>query len=619
MDAFEIVKNAFKVLEPPPETTTSAWADKHRILTSATSPEPGQWYSDRVPYAKAMMDAMDDQDTWKVVFMVAAQITKTECILNNIGKNIHLDPSSMLLLLPDEQFASDFSKDRLLPMLESSQPLKQRVLNRKKGTGKDNTKLSKRFPGGYLAIVGAKSPTGLSSRPIKRVYADEVDRMPTSTGYEGHAIQLAEKRTTNFLDRKVILCSTPALDDDSEIKRQYENSDKRQLYVNCPHCDESQVLEWEQVTWVKRKNKDSSIEQLPDTAAIACVECGVLIDENERIRICREGVWIATAAFTGIAGFHASSLVSLMTDLKTIVAEYIEAENDPEKLKVFWNTRLARTWKEEGVSVDEDILYSRREDYTSTVPDGVLVLTAGVDIQSDRLECEVKGWGEHEESWGIGYYIIPGSPHERSVWVDLEKILFKKYANSDGVQFDISLTCIDSGYLTQIVYEFCHKNRVRNVLPVKGRAQEGLPAIPGFNFIEKLKKTREITPIILGVNGIKSIIYHRLTLVQSGFGYYHFPKKYTKEYFEQLTAEEKITEKGEVKWKKIRARNEVLDIAVYNYAAIKLVNPDWEKLKQYLREITGKTLSHAELPKYSLSKKIIRRRKINENGHKNLH
>lgn len=604
--AIKLVEKSLSVLQPPPNITTAEWADKHRVLTSGTSAEPGQWETDRIPYLKQIMDAIDDPMVWKVVLKMGVQLGKTEVILNHIGKSIHLDPGPMMFCFPDEKSAEDFSKDRILPLIENSKPLQELVFGRRGGKGKDSTITTKRFPGGYVVSVSSHIPVQLSSRPIKYLYMDESDRFARSAGKEGPPAELAEKRTTNFWNRKVINSSSPGLDEYSPISEDYETSDKRRLYCPCPECKEEQTIEWEQVSWKKEKQSDGNLVQYPETATLTCIHCGVMLDNNGRIAMVRAGQFRATAPFNGVAGFSESSLISLMTDLKTIVSEFIKAENNPEKLKVFWNTRLARTWKDVGLSVDQDPLMERRETYPAEIPDGVCVLTMGVDIQSDRIEYEVKGWGKDEYSWGIEYTKLIGSPKEPFVWESLSKAIQRTYKNQHGVQFRISATCVDSGYLTQSVYDFCRNHLLLNVFPIKGVNRDGTPLIPSNEIVQSLKRNKFRSPVLIGTAEAKTLIYYRLSLTEKKHGFYHFPKKFDADYFSQLTSEQEIIKDNKRVWTvKDNRRNEVLDINVYALAALKMCNVNWDNLIKRIQVASGKT-NQTPAPK---RKRIIRRKK----------
>lgn len=580
----EALRRALSVAEPPPDVTTSEWADKHRVLTSENSPEPGPWETDRIPYMREMMDVLDEPDCWKAVYMLGVQLGKTEVLLNRIGKNIHHDPAPMMFAFPDDDAIRDFSKDRILPMLENCEPLRKKVIDRKKKTAKESTIKSKRFTGGYLAMVTARSPVSFRSRPIRDLYMDEVDAMPQSCGKEGCPIDLATRRTTNFPDRKIALASSPGNDGESKIAPEYEASDQRKLYCPCPHCEEEQVIEWENVRWESEKDANGKTVHKAETAHLVCIHCGSLLDEVERVRMVRAGRWVASKPFKGVAGFHMSSLCSLMTTLAIIVQEFIDAQDDPQKLKVFTNTRLAQVWIEKGQEVKSDRLYDRREEYAATVPMGAYVLTAGVDVQDDRIEVTIDGWGDDEENWVIDHLVLWGNPSHPQVWDELDSLLSSTWEHESGIQLSISVSCIDSaGHKTNMVYDYCSGREALRQFAIIGRDGEGRPAISAPSEKRYGTEERPVKLFIVGVDGVKALLYTRfLEKTEPGAGYTHFPAHLSEEYFKQLTSEKlvKTYEKGVKKtvWKPIRPRNEALDCKVYSYAALKTM-PRWQERK----------------------------------------
>jgi phage terminase large subunit GpA-like protein len=557
--------------------TVSQWADRYRQLSSEASAEPGKWNTDRAPYQREIMDALCDPHIETVVIMSSAQIGKTEIINNTIGYHIHLDPSPILLLQPTLEMAEAWSKDRFAPMLRDTSVLHGLVKDpRTRDSG--NTLLHKRFPGGHITMAGANSPASLASRPIRIVLCDEVDRYPVSAGTEGDPVSLAKKRTTTFWNRKLMLTSTPTVKGASRIEAAYEQSDQRRFHVPCPHCGEFQVLKWQQVKW------DSGEEgHKPETAYYACEVNGCVITEGERIPMIKGGRWVAEKPLTDIAGFHISEIYSPWVTLSQMVTDFLRAKQLPETLKTWVNTSLGEPWEEEGETLDADVLLTRKESWGDDAPEQVVLVTAGVDVQGDRLEIEVKGWGVGEECWSLDYRVFYGDPAQDTVWQELDAYLLKPIRSKLGVQLNIACVCVDSGgHHTQMVYEFCGNRALRGVFPVKGVSQPAKPLIgrPTRNNRYKLR----LYPI--GTDTAKEVIYSRLRITESGSGYFHFPLERDREYFLQLTAEKQITRfaKGVAKreWIKTRSRNEVLDCTVYALAAFKLLNPNLAQLADEL-------------------------------------
>lgn len=297
----KIAQKTLASLAPPPDLAIDEWADQFRVLSRESSAEAGKWSTDRAPYQRGMMRAISDPATETVVFMTGAQIGKTEIINNAIGYYISQDPSPILVVQPTLDMSKMWSNDRLAPMLRDTPALKNAVKDpRSRDSG--NTLLQKSFVGGYIAMVGANSPAGLASRPVRCVFFDEVDRFPHSAGTEGDPIDLGKKRTATFTyNRKIVMVSTPTNKGASRIEAAYEESDQRQYFVPCHDCGHKQVLKWAQVRWEKDQ---------PDTAAYICEDCGSVWDDAVRYRAVRAGEWIAQNPTNKTAGFHLSGLYS---------------------------------------------------------------------------------------------------------------------------------------------------------------------------------------------------------------------------------------------------------------------------------------------------------------------
>ena len=367
---------AMQVMKPPKSLSVSEWADQERRLDSQSSAEPGRWYTSRAEYQRGIMDACSDPEIQEVVVMAGAQLGKTEAILNIIGYHIDNSPCPILVLQPTLEMAQAFSKDRIAAGLLRSTPVLKDKVKDPRARDSGNTTLHKVFAGGALTIVGANSPAGLASRPIRVVLCDETDRYPPSAGSEGDPISLARKRSATFWNRKIIMVSTPTNKGASRIEDAYEKSDMRQYYVPCKHCHHPQVLKWSNVKWDDGE---------PDTAKYLCDECGTLWDEADRMWSIRNGVWTAKEEFKGIAGFRITGLCSPWTPLADGVKDFLSVRKNPEQLRVWTNTYLGETWEDAGERIDDWELADRRE-ALDKVPQEVMVLTAGVDTQ-DNVSC----------------------------------------------------------------------------------------------------------------------------------------------------------------------------------------------------------------------------------------
>ena len=575
-----LFKKIATILSPPPVLTVSQWADEYRRLSPEASAEPGRWNTDRAPYQRAIMDAVNDARCEDIIIMSSAQVGKTELILNIIGYYIDYDPSPILVLQPTLEMAQTFSKDRLAPMLRDTPALKGKVKDaRSRDSG--NTILHKTFPGGHITMVGANSAAGLASRPIKVVLMDEVDRYPASAGTEGDPIKLAEKRTTTFWNRKKIKVSTPTIKGRSPIEKEFLTSSMEEWNVPCPCCGKYQPYEWGRIHF-----SDVTME---------CKYC--LEHISERDWKSNPGKWVAAKENNKKRGFHLNELASPWKHWEEIIEDFKEADRDRkqgdiEKLKTFVNTALGEPWEERGEAADDNVLLSRRERYNADLPDGVLLVTAGVDVQDDRLEIEITGWGKGYESWGILYKKINGSPELDSTWDKLEQFLDTELYFENGNSLLIAATCIDTGgHFTTEVYKFLKRmeRKQKKIFGIKGMGGEGIPLINkvSTNNVEKVRI------FILGVDSGKEILMTRLKTVDEGPGYCHFPinadRGYDETYIKGLTSEQRVVSvkdnRATLKWvKKSGTKNEPLDLRNYSTAAAEILRPDWDVLEKKIRQ-----------------------------------
>lgn len=559
-------------LKPPPILTVSEWADAERRLSPEASAEPGAWVTARAEYQRGIMDAISDPDVEEVVIMSSAQVGKTEIINNIVGFHIHQDPAPILVVLPGLDLGEAWSKDRLAPMLRDTPALKDRVKDpRTRDSG--NTLLHKVFPGGHLTICGANSPASLASRPVRVVLMDEVDRYPPSAGSEGDPVSLARRRNARFWNRRSIMTSTPTLKGYSRIETAYEQSDQRRFYVPCPHCGEHQTLRWTNVKWPPNE---------PEKASYHCGLCGVAWSDVERWAAIRLGEWRAEASFTGTAGFHLNELYSSWSKIADVAKAWQAAHGSPETLKTFVNTVLGETWEEKGETVDETGLAARCEDWGQHLPAGVLLLTAGVDVQDDRLEVEIVGWGRDEESWSLEHLRLFGDPSAPALWAQLDQALEQPFHRPDGVALRIAAACVDSGgHHTQAVYRYCRDRFRRRVFAIKGMAGAGRTVWPKKASRNNIGK---VNLFLVGVDAGKDAVYARLRITRPGPGFCHFPVGRDPDWFAQLTAESVVTKysKGFPTrfWqKKPGARNEALDCRVYAYAALQALAVVWSRFR----------------------------------------
>lgn len=574
-------------LKPPPLLTVSQWADRERRLSPKSSAEPGRWRTSRAEYQRDILDAASDPAVDELVFMSSAQVGKTEIINNIVGFHVDQDPAPILAVLPTLELAQSWSKHRLADMLRDTPALRGKVASARARDG-NNTIREKEFPGGFLSIVGANSPVGLSSKPIRIVLADEVDRFPPSAGTEGDPVNLAAQRTETFWNRLIVLTSTPTDKGLSRIEDAYEHSDRRKFWVPCPDCGKPQILRWKQVKWEPGDHA---------SAVYVCEHCGSVWDDVPRWRAVNKGEWIAEAEFTGRAGFWLNALYSPWVRLGKLASEWIQAQETPEKLKTFINTKLGESWEERGETVDHTGLMARREDYPSRdgqllIPDQVAVLTAGVDVQEDRLEALVVGWGVGEEAWSIDWIQLWGDPTGDAVWDDLDNYLITRWPREVRGYQSVQAACVDAGYQTQRVGQFCRPRFGRRIWAVKGRSEVGKATSPLWPRKPTINNKAGTHLFMLGTAAGKEVIYGSLKRQKPGPHFIHFPitEAHNDDYFKQLTAEKIVIRRSngypyKAWWLKPGQRNEVLDLWVYAYAAlIGLLERGWD-LERKLTEV----------------------------------
>lgn len=572
-----------QIWSPPPNLTVSEWADKYRVLSPESSAEAGMWKTSRAPYQKGIMNAVNDHNIHTIVFMKSAQVGATEILNNIVAYYIDQDPSPTLVLQPTLQMAQAWSKDRLANMIRDCDKLRSKVKD-PKSKDSSNTVLSKQFPGGNINIVGSNSAAGLASRPIRILLCDEVDRYDPSAGAEGDPINLAMKRTTTFWNRKIFITSTPTIKGISRIETAFEESDQRYYQVPCPHCKEYQVLEWENIHWESKK---------PETAQYTCKQCNTVIPESKKMSMLQEGKWVATQPTKKIAGFHISELYSPWRSWKDMAIDFYSVKGQAEMLKTWVNTALGKAFDEPSESIEHGSLLEEREDYDpSLIPNNILVITCGVDVQGDRLESQVIGWSHNNEAWVLDYKVFFGDPSSNLVWKDLESHINSFYIREDNKKLRISCTCVDSGgHHTQQVYAFTKARTHRKVFAIKGQSQSNKPIAGRPSFIGRARHV--LYPV--GADTAKEFIYSRLKAEEKTI---HFPATVDEEYFRQLTSEKRIIKyvKGAKKfqWVKKNTRNEALDTFVYALAGLFILQPNYNKLEYLINKNESTSKEHTK-------------------------
>ena len=566
-----VLNSTMQTFRPPPKLTVSEWADNYRKLSPESSAESGSWRTSRCEYQREIMDSFNSPGIERIVVMTSSQVGKTEILLNALGYYVDQDPSPVMVVQPNLTMGQAFSKDRLAAMIRDSDKLRE-VVSDAKSRDSGNTTMHKKFPGGHITISSSGSPAGLASRPIRVLFLDEIDRFEHNVKGEGSPISLATARTKTFFNRKIFMCSTPTIKGISAIESAFEESDMRYYNVPCPECDHYQVLKWKNVVWDENK---------PETAVYACEDCGSLIEESSKQWMINNGKWVATNALNKTAGFHISELYSVWSTWADMATNFLEAKKNPETLKTFINTALGQSWEEQGDTVEYEALLQRRLNYDHTaIPEEVLVIVAGVDTQKDRLEITITGYGRNYEAWVIDHRIFWGDPNAANCWADLDAYLKTRFKTESGRVMPISCTCIDSGgHSTNAVYQFTKPRQARRIFAIKGLSVAGKPIANKPSYVGKNKAVL----YGVGTDSAKEAIYARLTtdIDQTTL---HFPSDVDEEYFKQLTAEKRVAKfvrgRKSLVWKQIRPRNEALDCLVYCFAAIYILNPNWDSIEQ---------------------------------------
>ena len=584
MSAIQAIWNyVHSIYTPPPRLTVTEWAERFRFLSKEYNAKGGKFRLFTAPYQAEPMESINDDSVNSTTLMWGSQLGKTELLMNVVGYFVDSEPAPMLIVQPTIEMGESWSKERLAPTVRDTPVLREKVKD-SKSRDSGNTILNKRFPGGNIAIAGANSPAGLASRPRRVVLLDEVDRFPASAGTEGDPCKLAERRTETFYNAVVVRTSTPTIKNASRIEEEYNKTDQRKWFVPCPKCKKSFCFEWSQVKWPDKKPEDARIE---------CPHCEYRMTDKERLAAIKKGTWKPTAPFNGARGYFLNGIYSpfrhkrgYKNRLHQMVAEFLNSKGNRTTLQTWTNTFLAETWEEEAERMSGNVLLKRREKYGPELPDEVLCLTAGVDVQEDRLEVEIVGWGEGFESWGARYVVLPGSPLQPGVWDDLEELLTTKFQTVGGYALRVNAACIDSGGgkgTDTAVYKYTKPRSTRRIFAIKGSSSRGVPIAsskPSYT-------NRGRAPVYrVGTDEAKRWLFSSLKITEPGYNYLHFPEndEYDHRYFQMLTAEEQRVKiyKGRrvLEWHQIRQRNEALDCRVYARAALDILNPNWTQIRK---------------------------------------
>lgn len=632
LDKLNILRGAFAAaLTPPPWLNLAEWSRQHVRLSQEDSSVRGEFIP--WPFQQEPLEVMSPgHPAEKVCLMCASQTIKTRVSLNLLAYIMAVDPGPTLFVEPTQADAENLSKDRVDPMLRDMPVLRERVVEAKSRDA-GNTIFHKKFAGGHVTFAFATTPTQLAMRPIRYLLLDEVSRYGVSAGKEGDPVRLAEKRTITFWNRKIIYASSPGNEGACRITDIWNHSDQRQWFVPCPFCGHEQTLEWSGMTWSKGAEpvtcarKTETGEFVKDLAVVShedpkyrCSSCDCLIGHEHKYWMNRNGRYIAQRPKGKYPGFRVNQLVSPVRSWADIVSEWMEVWDKPEQRKVFHNTVLAETYRTMGEEPPDDEklwLRAQMNFKPDVLPSRIHFVTAGIDVQGDRLEVQVRGWnGRTKESWLIDYEVIPGKPQNAEAWAALDSMLDREYPHAGGARLPISVVAIDSGDATQEVYSWARRKRPDQVLVVKGSATGiallGQPS-PVDVMVNGKKMRRGCKVRLVNVSMAKSEVYgwlkHEAPKEGEPFpnGYLH-DYAHSREYFAQFCAESfqyrivKGFRRGE--WVKNRERNEVLDTFVYaraaaeHYGLSRRSEQHWRAIEKYLgvEHVPVSTVEHVPIP-----------------------
>lgn len=593
----KIVAKAMAGMLPPDDLTVTEWAEKNRRLSAESAAEPGPWRTERTPYLREPMNAWTDPKVRHIVMVAASQVGKSEFLNNCIGYVIDQDPGSILFVHPTTIDAKEYSKLRIAPMIRDCPTLRAKVAE-VKSRDSGNTILQKTYPGGILTMCGSTEAHALASKPIRYVLGDERDRWATSAGNEGDPWGLAMARQTTFYNAKSGEVSTPTVKNASAIEASFSTGTMERWKSCCPHCGKYHEINWTDI----RFDYDENLIAGHKTYKVrniyyVCPSCACVSTELQMKRA--PARWEAEnpdAYEQGTRSFWLNAFVSQWATWESIILKYLNAIGNTKKMQVVYNTCFGLLWEDRGDLQDEDSLMARREEYPAELPDGVLVLTAGVDTQDDRMEYEIVGHGSFGETWGVEKGIIMGRPDDDATWDKLDEMVFDRVLHfGNGVGLKMSMSFVDEGgHFTQDVRMRCRQRIGKHVFCIKGMpgADKPYTAPPKqMKIVVNQVTVGYCWQYQLGVDSGKQIIMDNLAVQTPGQKYCHFPRRddYGSAYFAGLLSERlvyKTNKRQPWVWEKIpgHERNEALDCRNYAMAAFKALPKDLDKIARMLKD-----------------------------------
>lgn len=567
-DAIELaLSRAFARFRPPPKMALGEWMESHMRLPAVASALPGRIRLH--PHQAGIAAAISDPTIERVSVVKSARVGYSTLLVGAIGAYVANEPAPVLCVLPTESDARSFVVDQVEPVFAATPVLRGKLSADADETGR-NTLLSRRFPGGSLSIVASRAPRNLRARTARILIIDEADAMETTA--EGSPIKLAEMRTQTFANRKIIMGSTPTLEETSHVIRAYEESDQRIYEVRPPCCDTPTEIMWSMIEWPEGK---------PERAAFRCPHCETLVQEKHKAEMVARGGWRATRPeVKGHAGFRLNALISTLPNASwgKLASEFVVAKRKPDELQAFVNTVLGQGWRETTESLDESDLQSRAEEFgLQSIPADVRVITAGCDVQRDRVEITFVGFSE-SETFVLGHSVVWGDPKESTTWAEVDDALRTSWPHPLGGKIGVDAVAVDAGdgETMDSVLAFCHPRYARRVVAIKGAAGNRAAIVAS--------QTKGAKLFIVGVDTIKAQLLTALSRGRS----WRFSASLDASWFEQLTSERRILRYSRGvpvrTFERIMGRRaEALDCVVYALAARQLVKVDMDRRANELR------------------------------------
>lgn len=558
VDWFPEELEAFK---PPERYTVSEWADNFRVLTNISA-EPGRWRTNRTPYLKEPMDKFTDPLIEQIVLCFGAQLGKTETELNMIGYALDQTQSPVMMVYPTDAIAKFASDKRVQPMIKSVKSISDNF--------DENSKLLELDfnNGNYMVLVGANSPSSLSSRSIKYLFFDEIDKYPAFSGKEADPIKLAKERTKTFVDKKIVMVSTPTVESGNIWQALINANERRQYYVPCPHCGVSQTLKFKQIKWPDEHN--DNVDMIRDTAYYECEHCGGHIHDKHKMEMLRHGTWEAVNASQSKVrsiSYHLSSIYSPWVTFGDVAYEFKNSKGTPSSLMNFINSWLAEPWRSAKTKSTQNMQFTESTYPSGVVPDKAVLLIASVDVQLDHFWWEVRAYAPGVKSYLIDY-------GQASTWDDLEEIIIhREYPSEYGEPRQIMKAGIDSGFRTDEVYQFC--SRFPEVcIPLKGSSNHTTMTAPYTMTSLEKGVVGGLKLYVLNTDYWKDFIFARMVRPINEDGTIHLYKDCPQEYSDHLRSEEKQEHRNvktgavTVQWKPLTSHpvNHLLDTCTYNAA-----------------------------------------------------